>query len=111
MQADAEAHLLFFGERFLHCDRALDGVYRAHKVGDDTIASATKDAPTMGCDVLVENGATGGQPAQCADLVLPHKPAIARDIGGEDRRELADRLSLLTHHADKADPFAVRGAN
>src|ERR1700748_1868786 len=54
---------------------------------------------------------TGGQPAQGADLVLLHQPAVAGDIGSENRRQLADCLSLLVHRADKPDAVAVRGAN
>src|ERR1700747_2652665 len=52
-----------------------------------------------------------GSRAQGADLVLPHQPAVAFDIGGEDRRELADRFCFLAHRADKANSLAVRGAN
>src|SRR5262245_19409535 len=110
MHPDAETHLLFWGERLLHCDRALDGVDRTGEVGDDAVAGAAEDASAIGRDALVEDGAAGGQSAQGADLVLTHQPAVAGDICGEDRRELADRLFPLAHGADKADPFAVRGA-
>ena len=111
MDADAKTHLLFFGERLLHCDRALDGVDRTGEIRDDAVAGAAEDPPAIGRDALVENRAAGGQPAQGADLVLTHQPAVACDIGGEDRRQLADRLSLLAHRADKADALAVRGAD
>jgi hypothetical protein len=111
MHADAKTHLLFFGERFLHCDRALDGIDRTGEIGDDAVAGAAEDAPAIGRDAPVEDRAAGGQPAQGADLVLPHQPAVAFDIGREDRRELADRLFFLAHGPDKAEPFAVRRAN
>ena len=65
----------------------------------------------MGRDAFVENDSTGGQPAQGADLVLPHQSAVALDVGREDRRELADRFLFLAHGADKAETFAVRCAN
>src|SRR5262249_60010375 len=37
--------------------------------------------------------------------------AVAGDIGGEDRCQLADRFVPFAHRADKADPFAVCSAN
>src|SRR6516225_2632767 len=108
MHSDAEAHLLFFDERLLHCDRTLDGIDGTDEIGDDTVAGAAEDAPAISGDALVEDSTAGGQPAQGTDLVLSHQPAVACDIGGEDRRELADRFLLLSHRTDKADPFAVR---
>src|SRR5438105_2873016 len=115
MHADPEQHLLIRGpgiavlsDGVLDHDRALDGVDGTGEVGDDTIAGAAEDPPAVGRDALVENGAAGSQPAQGADLVLFHQPAVACNIGGEDRRELAYRLSLLAHGADKTNPFAVR---
>src|SRR6516165_4125186 len=114
--AGAETHLLIrwpartvFGDGILDRDGALDGVDRTGEVGDDAVAGAAKDPPAMSGDALVENGAAGGQPAQGANLVLTHQPAVACDIGREDRRELADGFFFLAHGADKADPFAVRG--
>src|SRR5262249_31940841 len=108
MHADAEADLLFFCERVLNRDRALDGINGTGKIRDYTVAGTAENPPAMGCDTLVENGAAGGQPAQGADLVLFHQPAVACDISGEDRCELADCF-LSAHSADKADAFAVRG--
>jgi hypothetical protein len=89
----------------------LDGVDRTGEIRDDAVAGAAEDPPMMGRDALVDDGAAGDQPAQRADLVLTHQPAVARNIGGEDRRQLADRLFSLAHHADETDPFAVRRAN
>ena len=118
MHADAEAHWLthgaggvFFGDGILNCDRTLDGVDRTGEVGDDTVAGAAEDAPATGGDQLLQNYATGGQPTQGADLVLPHQPAVAFDIGRKDRRELADRFFFLANEADEPEAFAVRRAN
>jgi hypothetical protein len=114
MRADAEAHWLthcsggvFFDDGSLNRDRTLDGVDRIGEVGDDTVPGAAEDALAMGGDQLVEDDATGGEPAQGADLVPPHQPAVACDIGRKDRRELADRLFFLAHDSDEADSFAV----
>jgi hypothetical protein len=41
----------------------LNGVGRAGEVGDDAIAGTAEDASAEGRDALVENRATGGQPA------------------------------------------------
>jgi hypothetical protein len=118
MHADAEAHLFagrpvfpVFGERLLNRHRALDGVDRTGEIGDDAVAGAAKNPSAICRDVPVESGATGGQPAQGADFVLPHEPTVTFDIGREDRRELADGLFFLAHDADKAEPFAVRCAD
>jgi hypothetical protein len=46
-----------------------------------------------------------------ASFASSMRPLYTFDIGGEDRRELADRLYFLAHCADKANPFAVRRAN
>jgi hypothetical protein len=89
----------------------LDGIDRTGEIRDDAVAGAAENAPAIGRDALVENGATGGQPTQGADLVLPHQPAVAFDISGKDRRELADRFCFLAHGANKAEPFAMRCAN
>jgi hypothetical protein len=94
MQADAEAHLLFFGERFLHCDRASDGVYRAHKVGDDTIAGAAEDASAMARDVRI---------SRCCSPLSPSalRAALIRVLKVESEtvrpfHTAASRSSLLT---------------
>src|SRR5262245_34098376 len=110
MHANAEADLLFFGERVLNRDRALDGINGTGKIGDHTVAGTAENPPAMSRDMLVENGAAGGQPAQGAELVLSHQPAVACDIGGEDRRQLADGFRFFLHGADKADALAVRRA-
>src|ERR1700720_2396402 len=111
MHTDAETHLLFIGERILNRDRALHRIDGTREIGDDAVAGATEDPPAVGSDALIENGPAGGQPAQGAELVLTHKPAVAGNIGGEDRHELADRFPLLAHGAHEANPLTMRGAN
>jgi len=37
------------------------------EIGDDAVASTAEDAAAMGCNALIEYGATGGQPPQRAD--------------------------------------------
>jgi hypothetical protein len=88
----------------------LDGINGTGEIGDDAVAGAAKDPPAIGCDALVENSATSAQPAQGANLVLTHQPAVACDIDGKDCRQLADGFFFLAHGADKANPFAMRGA-
>src|SRR5262249_49135784 len=111
MNADTEAHLLFLGEGLLNRDRALHSVDGTGEIGDDTIAGTAEDPPAMGRDALVDNGATGGQPAHRANLVVTQQLALARNTGSEDRRQLAERFSSLAHLADKPDPSVVGGAD
>jgi hypothetical protein len=117
MHADAKPHLftrgsrsVVLGERLLNRDCALDRIDGTGEIGDDAVAGVAKDPPAIGRDVLVENGAAGGQPEQGADLVLLHQPAVACDIGRENRCDLADRFFFLAHRTDKTDPFAIRCA-
>ena len=118
MHTDAEAHRFAgrqvrcgFGERVLSCHCALHRLDCTGKIGDDAVAGTAEDASARGRDALAEDRATGRQPTQRADFVLLHQPAVAGDVGGEDRRQLADRFFFLAHAADKAEPFTVHGAN
>ena len=111
MHADAETHLLLCGEGLLNRDRTLHGVDRTGEICDDAVAGAAEDAPAIGRNALVEDRAAGGQPAQGADLVLTHQPAVAGDIGGKDRRELAHRIFFFADGADKTQPFARHRAD
>src|ERR1700732_2491053 len=59
------------------------------KVGDDAVACGVEDPAAMWGDQPVDDFAAGLQPREGADLVLPHQPAVAGDVGGEDCREFS----------------------
>ena len=84
-------------DRRLHRDRALHGIDRAGEVGDDAVAGGVEDAATMRRDQPVDDGAASLQPGERADLVARHQPAVAGNVGGEDRGEFA--LYRLDRHA------------
>ena len=96
MDADPEKHRLFFGQIALSLPRACCTA-TAHRTASTALAkSATmlspavlKIRPAMYADQPVEDPARGFEPSQRADLVPPHQPAVAGDVGGENRRELA----------------------
>src|ERR1700733_2586892 len=77
------------GNRCLHRDRASHGIDRAGEIGDDTVPSGVEDAAPMRRDQVVDNGPVGFQPRKRANLVAPHQPAVAGNVGGEDRRKFA----------------------
>ena len=104
MHANAELHRL--GGRLLralhrdcrlHRDRALHGIDRAGEVGDDAVAGGVEDAAPVRRDQLVDDGAARLQPGERADLVARHQPAVAGNVGGEDRGEFA--LYRMDRHA------------
>ena len=47
------------GRVLLHCNGALHGIDGTGEIGDDAIAGSAEDAPAMGRDALIKNGATG----------------------------------------------------
>src|ERR1700733_6851553 len=77
------------GNRCLHRDRASHGIDRAGEIGDDTVPSGVENAAPMRCDKSVDNGPVRFQPSKRANLVAPHQPAVAGNVGGEDRRKFA----------------------
>ena len=104
MHADAELHRfvggtpgILCGDRGLHRDRALHGIDRAGEVGDDAVAGGVEDAAPVRRDQLVDDDAARLQPGERADLVARHQPAVAGNVGGEDRGEFA--LYRMDRHA------------
>src|ERR1700719_4693737 len=96
MDADAETHrlagrvtLVFFFNGVLDRDGAFDGIDRTCKIGDKTVAGGIEDPAAMGGDQSIEDGPVGLQPAQRADLVQPHQPAVLGNVGREDHGELS----------------------
>ena len=104
MHPNAELHQfvrgavgILCGYRRLHSDSALHGIDRAGEVGNDAIAGNIEDAATMRRDQSVDDGAARFQSGQRADVVTRHQPAVASDVGGEDRGQFA--LYRLDGHA------------
>jgi hypothetical protein len=73
----------------LDCNSALHGIDRARKIGDDAVAGSVEDPPAMAGDQSVHHRAAGLEPDERPGLVQPHQPAVAGDVGGEDRGEFS----------------------
>ena len=96
MDADAEPHrlagrttLVFFLNGVLDRDGTFDGIDRASKIGDKTVAGGIEDPAAMRGDQSLEDRPVGLQPPQRADLVQPHQPAVLGNVGREDHGELS----------------------
>jgi hypothetical protein len=96
MDADAKPHLLagrailvFLFNGVLDRDGAFDGIDRTRKIGDKTVAGGIEDPAAMGGDQSIEDGPVGLQPAQRADLIQPHQPAVLSNIGRKDHGKLS----------------------
>jgi hypothetical protein len=73
----------------LHRDSASDGIDRASEIGDDAVTGGVKDAAPMRSDQVVDNRPARFQPRKRADLVARHQPAVAGNVGRENRSEFA----------------------
>ena len=74
----------------LHLDGAPHGVDHAAELDDVAVAGALDDAPVMSGDGRVDEiAAEAPQARQCAILVRAGEPAVADNVGDQDRRELA----------------------
>ena len=72
----------------LHFDRAAHRVDHAAELDEAAVAGALDDAPVMrGDGGIDEIAAQPPQPRQRAILVRAREPAVADDIGDQDRRE------------------------
>ena len=96
MNSDPEAHLLtrragsvLVGDRLLEGDGAFDRIDRTGEVGHHAIAGGIEDATMMGGDQPIEDRPIGLQPAQGADLILPHEAAVLGDVGRKNYRKLS----------------------
>ena len=71
-----------------HFNRAAHGVDHAAKLDQDAVPRALDDAPVMQVDSWIDQIATQPpQPRQGAILIRPREPAVADDIGDQDRRD------------------------
>ncbi len=93
MDADAELDAAIFrhsgaafGHAGLHLDRAAHGVDHAAKFDQEPIAGALDDTPAMGGYCWIDEiTAQPPEPRQGALLVGAGEPAVADDVGDQDR--------------------------
>ncbi len=90
------------GHAVLRLDRETHRVHDAAKLDDDPVAGALDGAPTMERDRGVkEIAAQGPEAGERSLLVRPGEPAVADDIGDQNRSDLSrfrhgERLGLTT---------------
>jgi hypothetical protein len=72
----------------------LDGIDRAGEIGDDAVAGGVEDPAAMPGDQPVDDRAGRLQPSHRPRLVRAHQPAVAGDVGRENRRELSFNRSI-----------------
>ena len=102
MNADAELDAalrrqaaIALDEAGLHLDRAAHRVDDATELDDRAVASALDGAAVMGGDGGIDKvAAKAPQSRKRPLLVAPGEPAVADDIGDQDRRELSGFRSL-----------------
>ena len=80
------------GHHPLHLDGTGDRVDDAREFQQQAVAGGLDDAAAVGLDDGVGGGAVVLEARQRAGLVEPHQPAVAGDVGGDDRREPACHL-------------------
>ena len=86
----------------LHLDRAAHRVDHAAKLDEAAVAGALDDAPVMRGDGRIDQiAAQRAQPRQRSLLVRPGEPAVADDIGDQDRSNLPRfRHGAASGHGD-----------
>ena len=97
MNADAELDAalgrqarIALDQAVLHFDRAAHRVDYAAKLDEDSVAGALDDAPVMRGDGGIDQvAAQPPQPRERAILVRAREPAVADDVGDQDRRNLS----------------------
>ena len=81
------------GHAVLHFDRAAHGVDDAAELDEDAVAGALYDASVMSVDSGIDQiAAQPPQPRQRATLVRPREPAVADDVGDQDRGDFPGSL-------------------
>jgi hypothetical protein len=76
--------------RVLHFDGAAHGVDHGTELDQRTVAGAFDNAPAVHRDRRVDQiAAQGPEPRKRAVLVTAGEPAVAGDVGDQDRRELS----------------------
>jgi len=121
MNADADLDALLHGktfvplrEAFADLERAADGLDHAAKFDDCAVAGAFDEPPIVGGDGRIDQfAAQAPEPRQRTLFVRAHEPAVADNVGRENRRE----LSVLAHRLFRHDfapahrlKFAIRPA-
>ena len=87
----------------LHLDRAAHRVDHAAELDEAAVAGALDDAPVMRGDGGIDQiAAQPPEPRQRAILVRAGEPAVADDVGDQDRRDFPGSRSwrALTRHAE-----------
>ena len=99
MDADSELEpavrrdlLVDLRKPLLRRHRALDGIHRARELGQEAVTGGVGHPPRVAADELGQDGKMARELAQRPDLIEPHEPSVARDVGREDGCELALRL-------------------
>src|SRR6266404_6944100 len=95
VDADAEPHLLAdrsirirLRDGVLDRDSTLHGVNGAGEIGDEAIASRGEDPTAMRGDQSIDDNPVRVKGSERADLIEPHKAAVALDICCKDRGEI-----------------------
>jgi hypothetical protein len=73
----------------LQREGAFDGADHRAEFNQEPVASCLDDPPAMLGDERIGGGTMLAQCQRGTRLVLTHQPAVAGDIGGEDRSETA----------------------
>nr|WP_247654407.1 hypothetical protein [Microvirga sp. HBU67558] len=105
MDADPELEAVLVGraltglrESLLDSDGALDGIDNAGELGQDAIPSRIGDPPAVLGDQPVHRLTVSRQGPQGSDLILLHKPRIARYVSRENGCQAPlDPVLLWTH--------------
>jgi len=84
----------------LHVNRALHRIDDARKLGKHAVTRGVENAPAIPRDKRIDDLAIRRERAQRADFVDAHEAAVAFDIGGEDRGELAFDLGRVRPHQE-----------
>src|ERR1700680_5033248 len=71
--------------------RATNRLDGAGKLGQDRVARGVEYAAMVLFEQCIEYSAVPTQRLHCRFLVFAHHPAVAGDVGGEDRREAASQ--------------------
>jgi hypothetical protein len=72
----------------------LDRTHHRAELDQHAVAGGLDDPPAMPGDERIGGGTMLAQHPRRAGLVLSHQPAVAGNVGGEDRGQFAfDRLS------------------
>ena len=96
MDPDAKLHLALCRELGVSArehapdlDRALNRIERSRELRKEVVSGEVHEATAVLADQELDLLAVVAQDVNRGALVLGHQPAVADDIGGEDRSELS----------------------